>query len=99
MEKSIIAYIEQLYKELDTIKINENITQEEQLQKQQAFLQELIDDLSKNVDNIYYLKIDSVLPLIYQKYELANIKEQFRLIKLVLDAKLNKYFTMELTNE
>ena len=99
MEKSIIAYIEQLYKELDTIKINENITQEEQLQKQQAFLQELIDDLSKNVDNIYYLKIDSVLPLIYQKYELANIKEQFRLIKLVLDAKLNKHFTVKLTNE
>ncbi len=99
MEEVIRIHLESLYKESDTFTLEEDLERIKEKHKELDILKEFIDDLEKSLENIAYLKIESILPSMFSSLEIMHIKETVRLIRLVLQAKNEKKFPVELSNE
>ena len=99
LEEVLRYHIEYLYKKLNAFKLIEDETKLKEIEKDARVFTELLDDLEKNIENISYLDIDSVLSKLYSSQKLDKALEELRLVKIVLEAKNQKYFPIDLSEE
>lgn len=97
MEEVIKLELEILYKKYEECSSQEQEAKEKIFMRQKNIINEFLDDLEKDIENINYLETDSIVPLIYPSELQAEVKEQIRLIKIVLEAKNEKHFPVEMS--
>ena len=99
LEEVLRYHIEYLYKKLNAFRLIEDETKLKEMKKETRVFTELLDDLEKNIENISYLDIDSVLSKLYSSQKLDKVLEELRLVKIVLEAKNQKHFPIDLSEE